>query len=140
MELLTNWLINFAGRKIALDRAKPEPGMCLRPSPKRALNPRVLHMALFLLWVVALGAPSLCGQGTRAFMSVGTPTVDANGVQYYPVTSVYQGSQQQIIRVLEPTDPVPGQPRRILYVLPVDAGVDTLSSTYGDGLDRKSVV
>jgi len=69
-------------------------------------------------------------------MSIGTPTVDANGVKYYPVTSVYQGSQQQIIRVLEPTNPLGGKPRRLLYVLPVDAGVDTLSSAYSDGLEE----
>jgi len=69
-------------------------------------------------------------------MSVGIPTVDPNGVKYYPVTSSYQGSQQQIIRVLEPTNPPGGKPRRLLYVLPVDAGVDTLSSTYSDGLEE----
>jgi hypothetical protein len=62
--------------------------------------------------------------------------VDANGVKYYPVTSVYQDLQQQIVRVLEPTNPVPGKPRRLLYVLPVDAGVDTLSSTWSDGLEE----
>ena len=69
-------------------------------------------------------------------MSVGTPTVDANGVQYYPVKSIYQGSQQQIIRVLQPTNPPPGTPQRLLYVLPVDSGVDTLSSTFSDGLEE----
>jgi hypothetical protein len=55
---------------------------------------------------------------------------------YYPVTSVYQGSDQQIIRVLEPTNPVAGKPRRILYVLPVDQGVDTTDSTWSDGLEE----
>ncbi len=69
-------------------------------------------------------------------MSVGTPTVDANGVQYYPVTSVYQGLQQQVVRVLEPTNPAPGKLRRLLYVLPVDPGVDTLSSPFSDGLEE----
>ena len=58
-------------------------------------------------------------------MVVGTPTVDANGVKYYPVTSVYQGSQPLTVRVLEPTNPAPGRPRRFLYVLPVEAGVTT---------------
>jgi hypothetical protein len=62
--------------------------------------------------------------------------VDSNGVMYYPVTSVYQGSDQQIIRVLEPTNPVAGKPRRILYVLPVDQGVDTTDSTWSDGLEE----
>jgi hypothetical protein len=69
-------------------------------------------------------------------MIVGTPTVDANGVKYYPVTSAYQGSQQQIIRVLEPSNPVAGKPRRFLYVLPVDQGVKDLSSTWSDGLEE----
>ncbi|HKW34318.1 MAG TPA: hypothetical protein VJN92_14995, partial [Candidatus Acidoferrum sp.] len=69
-------------------------------------------------------------------MSIGTPTVDANGVKYYPVRSAYQGFQQQIIRVLEPTNPQAGKPRRLLYVLPIDAGVDTLSSALSDGLEQ----
>jgi len=69
-------------------------------------------------------------------MIVGTPTVDDNGVKYYPVTSTFQRSQQQIVRVLEPTNPAPGKPRRILYVLPVESGVDTTSSTYSDGLEE----
>ena len=69
-------------------------------------------------------------------MVVGSPSVDSNGVMYYPVTSVYQGSDQQIIRVLEPTNPVAGKPRRILYVLPVDQGVDTTDSTWSDGLEE----
>ena len=62
--------------------------------------------------------------------------MDSNGVKYYPVTSVYQGSDQQIIRVLEPTNPVAGKPRRILYVLPVDQGVDTTDSTWSDGFEE----
>jgi len=78
-------------------------------------------------------------------MTVGAPTTDANGVKSYPVTSIYQGpqqnsgcsqnSQQQIIRVLEPTVAAPG-PRRILYVLPVEIGVTSLSSLYSDGLEE----
>ena len=41
-------------------------------------------------------------------MLVGTPTVDANGVKSYPVTSVFQGPQPTIVRVLEPTNPAAG--------------------------------
>src|ERR1700676_1003214 len=92
---------------------------------------RALFLPVFVLCVVAMTTPTAFAQ-----MSVGTPTVDANGVKYYPVGSAYQGSQQQIIRVLEPTNPPPGKPRRLLYVLPVDAGVDTLSSSYSDGLEE----
>ena len=80
--------------------------------------------------------PTAFAQTGNVPMSVGTPTVDANGVKYYPVKSIYQGSQQQIIRVLEPTNPPPGKPRRLLYVLPIDAGVDTLSSSLSDGLEE----
>ncbi len=69
-------------------------------------------------------------------MIVGAPTVDANGVKSYPVTSFFQGSQPTIVRVLEPTNPAPGRPRRFLYVLPVEAGVTNLSSNWGDGLEE----
>ena len=69
-------------------------------------------------------------------MTVGTPTVDANGVKSYLVTSIFQGSQQLTVRVLEPTNPAPGKPRRFLYVLPVEAGVTNLSSTWSDGLEE----
>jgi len=69
-------------------------------------------------------------------MIVGRPAVDANGVKYYPARSVYQDSQLQVIRVLEPTNPAPGKTRRILFVLPVDSGVDNVRSTWGDGLEE----
>ena len=69
-------------------------------------------------------------------MTVGAPTVDANGVESYPVTSVFQGPQSMTVRVLEPTSPAPGQPHRVLYVLPVEIGVTSLSSTYSDGLEE----
>ena len=69
-------------------------------------------------------------------MTVGTPTVDANGVKSYLVTSVFQGSQPLTVRVLEPTNPAPGKPRRFLYVLPVEAGVTNLSSNWSDGLEE----
>src|SRR5215831_18822304 len=69
-------------------------------------------------------------------MIVGPPAVDANGVKSYPVWSTYQGSQQQIIRVLEPIAPAAGQRRRLLYVLPVVAGVTDLSSSFSDGLEE----
>jgi len=102
---------------------------------------RALFLPVFALCVVAMTmptafVPTAFAQSGRVPMSVGTPRVDANGVKYYPVTSVYQGSQQQIIRVLEPTNPPPGKPRRLLYVLPVDSGVDTLSSAFSDGLEE----
>ena len=90
----------------------------------------------FVLFLVAMTTPAAFAQSGTPPMTVGTPTVDANGVKYYPVSSIYQGSHQQIIRVLQPTNPAPGNPPRLLYVLPVDAGVDTLSSPYSDGLEQ----
>ena len=69
-------------------------------------------------------------------MLVGTPTVDANGVKSYPVTSIFQGPQPTIVRVLEPTSPAPGKLHRHLYVLPVETGVTNLSSLFSDGLEE----
>ena len=73
---------------------------------------------------------------TTGSMTVGTPTVDANGVKSYVVTSTFQGPQSMTVRVLEPTNPAPGQPHRLLYVLPVEVGVTSLTSTYSDGLEE----
>ena len=93
-----------------------------------------LIFTVSLLWHLVLGAAGAFAQSPS--MKVGTPTVDGNGVKYYPVKSVYQGSKQQVVRVLEPTNPAPGKPQRILYVLPVQTGVTNLSSTYSDGLEE----
>ena len=67
---------------------------------------------------------------------LGWPTVDANGVKYYTVASDYLGDQPTTLRILEPTNPVPGDADRFLYVLPVEAGVTSLSSQWGDGLEQ----
>jgi hypothetical protein len=76
-------------------------------------------------------------RGGRGVASAGgAPTVDGNGVKSYPVTSIYQGPQPHIVRVLEPTNPAPGRPRRLLYVLPVSAGVTDQGSQFGDGLEE----
>lgn len=69
-------------------------------------------------------------------MIVGTPTTDFEGIEYYPVSSIYQGNQSQTVRVLQPTHPAPGQPFRILFVLPVNSGNDPGSSRWGDGLEE----
>ena len=92
-------------------------------------------LALTFMWFLFARAPWASAQSAST-MTVGSPTTDANGVEYYPVTSVYQDSEPQTIRVLEPTNPTPGLPRRILFVLPVDAGVDTISSQWSDGLEE----
>ena len=69
-------------------------------------------------------------------MVVQPPTLDANGVKYYSVTSAYQGGREQTVRVLEPTNPAPGRPRRLLYVLPVEADITNRGSRFGDGLEE----
>jgi S-formylglutathione hydrolase FrmB len=69
-------------------------------------------------------------------MEVGTPTTDENGVKYYPVKSAYQGGETEIVRVLEPSNPPRDRPRRLLYVLPVEAGLTTRDSNWGDGLEE----
>ncbi len=79
---------------------------------------------------------SLIWSFSTGSMSVGARTVDANGVESYSVTSVFQGPQSMTVRVLEPTSPAPGQPHRLLYVLPVEIGVTSLSSAYSDGLEQ----
>jgi hypothetical protein len=102
------------------------------------LSPSFAKFPIFflgLIWLLSAIATRVAAQSALT-MTVGTPTVDANGVEYYPVQSVYQGTQPQTVRVLEPTNPAPGMPRRILFVLPVDSGVDTTSSTWGDGLEE----
>src|SRR5581483_11093071 len=99
------------------------------------LSVRVLSSIVAFVCFLAAGRSGANAQSTPT-MTVGTPTVDANGVKYYPVRSVYQDSQQQTIRVLEPTNPAAGKPRRILFILPVDTGVDTTSSAWSDGLEE----
>src|ERR1700722_6509868 len=76
--------------------------MELADSKLNAPRTAVLILSLYLV----LGAAPGFAQATYS-MTVGPPTVDANGVKYYPVKSVYQGSQQQTVRVLNPTNPVP---------------------------------
>ena len=107
-----------------------------RCSQDKIRRVRALFLPMFVLCMLAMTMPTAFAQTGNVPMSVGTPTVDANGVKYYPVKSIYQGSQQQIIRVLEPTNLPLGRPRRLLYVLPVDAGVDTLLSPFSDGLEE----
>jgi hypothetical protein len=95
------------------------------------------------IWCVAANAPLDARVGLRlervpgsSSMSVGIPFTDANGVKYYPFRSAYLGSRSLAIRVLEPTNPAPGKPRRLLFVLPVGVGVEQLSSTWSDGLEE----
>ena len=60
-------------------------------------------------------------------MLVGAPTVDANGVKSYAVTSVFQGpAAHHRSRPGTDTIPLPASQRRFLYVLPVEIGVTRL--------------
>lgn len=92
---------------------------------------------LFLSFAVTVDvlAPASRSQQSTSTMIVGTPTTDSSGVEYFPVSSVYQGNEPQTIRVLEPSHPAAGQPRRILFVLPVNAGYDAAANKWGDGLE-----
>jgi esterase/lipase superfamily enzyme len=82
--------------------------------------------------VSIFSTPSATGNA----MMAQAPTVDANGVKSYSVTSAYQGGRSLTVRVLEPANPAAGRPRRLLYVLPVEAGISNQGSQYGDGLEE----
>jgi Concanavalin A-like lectin/glucanases superfamily/Putative esterase len=58
-----------------------------------------------------------------------------NGITWYDATSAHNGPGSTILRILEPTNPAPGMPRRFIYVLPVITDVD-LQSEFGDGLEE----
>ena len=69
-----------------------------------------------------------CAEGfTAQYVST-----DANGVQYYTVTSPADGPGPQTLRVLQPSHPVAGEPHNFIYVLPVESG---LATDFGDGLE-----
>lgn len=104
-----------------------------RRSPALRLAGTFLLM-LSLAGVLCVIAPVQGPRESTPTMVVGTPTKDFDGVQYYPVSSIYQGNQPQTIRILEPTHPAAGQPPRILFVLPVNSGYDAGSSLWGDGI------
>jgi hypothetical protein len=113
-----------------------------RSIPQAKRFPRALRtiaLSLFFASVTGLlgvfaSLPNLARN--TATMSVAAPTVDGDGVRFYPVYSIYQNDQLQTIRVLKPTHPTPGQPHRILFVLPVNPGYDAKSSPWGDGLTQ----
>ena len=69
-------------------------------------------------------------------MLVGAPTVDANGVKSYSVTSLFQGSQPTIVRVLEPTNPAPGKPHRIPLCASGSDSASPACPRYSDGLEE----
>jgi hypothetical protein len=89
---------------------------------------------------LAGGAPGILVSGTGQVgdWSGGTAgfeahylSTDANGVESYDMISADDGYGPQILRVLPPTNPVPGVAHNFLFVLPVEPGLGT---SYGDGL------
>jgi hypothetical protein len=83
-----------------------------------------MRLATLLLPALLLAAPLPALAGPI----VGAPTQDASGVLHYPVTSTYQTTAPNDLRILLPASLGPGQ-RRFLYVLPVEAGTQAV---YGD--------
>jgi len=82
-----------------------------------------------MLTGVAFVAPT---RTVFAMPVIGARTVDANGVEHYPITSIYQGAAPTQMRVLRPSGATAGTQYRFLFVLPVEAELGTV---YGDGLD-----
>ena len=86
------------------------------------------------------GAPGIIAYGTgkvdnwsggSAGFEVHYLSTDSNGVQSYDMISANNGYGPQVLRVLRPTNPAAGVAHNFLFVLPVEAG---LESTYGDGI------
>ena len=58
-------------------------------------------------------------------------STDSTGIQTYQATSPDNGPGPQTVRILQPSNPAPGVAHNFLYVLPVEAGTNTI---FGDGL------
>jgi hypothetical protein len=87
---------------------------------------------LVLLCVSLIIAPSYAG---AAGLTLTYLQGAGNGVTWYDAMSAHNGPGSTILRILEPTNPAPGMPRRFIYVLPVITDVD-LQSEFGDGLEE----
>jgi len=86
------------------------------------------------------GAPGIISYGTGSVASwsggnagfqVSLTGTSASGITSYNVLSANNGYGPQTIRVLQPTNPMPGVAHNFLIVLPVEAGLGT---QFGDGL------
>jgi PKD repeat protein len=118
------------------------------------VNPLAVSSGLYTVRVVggAVGVTDLAGNPLAADYTwsfstevapmtvLGPPTVDGNGVEYYSVVSAYQGAQPTTLRILEPTNPTPGEAQRFVFFLPVDPGVTGLGSEFGDGLEQARIL
>jgi S-formylglutathione hydrolase FrmB len=98
-------------------------------------------VAVFLVWVwIAYGGISQAAGRTSPVettsLVVSAQTADVNGVQSFVVRSPFLGPETTVVRILEPTNPSPGMPCRLIFVLPVDTGMTSLSSQYSDGLEE----
>lgn len=94
------------------------------------------HWVRASLLLVIVAGLSGCAHPSITSLIIGAPSADPNGVKSYTVMSVFLGRHSTVVRVLEPTNPVAGKPRRFLYVLPVEVGVSTLRSTWSDGFEE----
>ena len=86
------------------------------------------------------GAPGIMAQGTgtadnwaggTAGFEAHYLSTDSSGVQSYDMISANNGYGPQVLRVLKPTNPAAGVAHNFLFVLPVEAGLQT---TDGDGM------
>lgn len=68
-------------------------------------------------------------------LSVQPPTTNANGVKSYSVTSAFLGNIATTVRVLTPSNPA-AVPHRVIFALPVLAGVTSTASQYSDALEE----
>lgn len=68
---------------------------------------------------------------TPSFTVTYTST-DGNGVKSYNMSSTYNGDGQHVLRILEPNNPAPGVAHTFIYVLPVEAELNT---SFGNGLE-----
>jgi Concanavalin A-like lectin/glucanases superfamily/Putative esterase len=96
----------------------------------RGLAMRKGYLAFLSAWLVVL----LAHAGAMG-LTVTPLQTDSTGVAWYSAVSEYNGPSSTVLRVLAPTNPAPGMPRRFIYVLPVGPDVD-LQSEFGDGLEE----
>jgi hypothetical protein len=90
------------------------------------------HAPLFASGTIRMHKMGISGSGS-AGMSVVFNHTDGNGVDYYDVTSIYNGPSPTVLRVLDPVSPAAGYSHQFLYTLAVEAYPGT---TFGDGLDH----
>jgi Concanavalin A-like lectin/glucanases superfamily/Putative esterase len=92
-------------------------------------------MSKRILVVLCVSLIALPGYAGAAGLTATYLQTASNGVIWYDATSEHNGPGTTILRILQPTNPAPGMPRRFIYVLPVITDVD-LGNEFGDGLEE----